>query len=122
MGLESFAEVGVQVSIFNRNQGNVKSAQAGLARARQEVQRVTLSLRARFAPAFKDYSNSLGMARKYHNQMLPRAQQAYELYLKRYQEMAAASLRSGHSSSCKKSTWRRWSARGKARWRFKGSC
>ncbi len=44
VGLESFAEVGVQVSIFNRNQGNVKSAQAGLARARQEVQRVTLSL------------------------------------------------------------------------------
>ncbi len=30
------------------------------------------------------------MARKYHNEMLPRAQQAYELYLKRYQEMAAA--------------------------------
>jgi cobalt-zinc-cadmium efflux system outer membrane protein len=89
-GLEGFAEVGVQIPIFNRNQGNVQSAQAELASARQEVERVRLSLEQRFALAFQDYSNSLEAAGRYQNDILPKAQRAYELYLNKYHEMAAA--------------------------------
>ncbi len=89
-GLEGFAEVGVEIPIFNRNQGNVQSAQAELESARQEVDRVRLSLQQRFAPAFQDYSNSFEAAERYRKEILPKAQRAYELYLNKYHEMAAA--------------------------------
>src|SRR5579883_2655096 len=89
-GLEGFAEIGVQIPIFNRNQGNVQSAQAELESARQEVDRVRLSLQQRFAPAYQDYSNSLEAAERYQKEILPEAQRAYELYLNKYHEMAAA--------------------------------
>ncbi len=89
-GLEGFAEIGIQIPIFNRNQGNVQSAQAELESARQEVDRVRLSLQQRFAPAYQDYSNSLEAAERYQKEILPEAQRAYELYLNKYHEMAAA--------------------------------
>ena len=46
VGWEGAIEVGLQVPIFNRNQGNVKAAAAELAHARSESDRVRLSLRA----------------------------------------------------------------------------
>ncbi|HZQ92513.1 MAG TPA: TolC family protein [Terriglobales bacterium] len=90
VGLQGFAEIGVQVPLFNRNQGNVAAAQADLERSRLEVQRTRLLLRERAAPFFQNYLTARAAVERYRGQMLPRAQKAYELYLKKHQQMAAA--------------------------------
>ena len=89
-GLQGFAEVGVQLKLFNRNQGGVDSARAELERAQAEARRVELVLRERSAGLLRNYRDSSAAVERYRDQMLPRAQRAYELYLAKYQEVAAA--------------------------------
>ena len=89
-GWEGDAEASVQIPLFNRNQGNVRAAEAELAHARGELDRVRLGLRASFAAAFHDYAESGEAVRIYRDQILPDAEKAYDLYLARYREMAAA--------------------------------
>jgi outer membrane protein, heavy metal efflux system len=89
-GLQGFADVGVQIPIFNRNQGSVASSKADLERAQQEVERVKLALRERAASVVQSYAYSQAAAARYKNEMIPRAQKAYEMYAKKYQQMAAA--------------------------------
>jgi cobalt-zinc-cadmium efflux system outer membrane protein len=90
VGLQGFAEVGVQIPLFNRNQGNIAAAQADLERSRLEVRRIQLLLRERAAPVFQDYLTARATVERYRGQMLPRAQKAYELYLNKYRAMGAA--------------------------------
>ncbi len=90
VGWEGEAQVGVQIPIFNRNQGNIQAADAKLERTRQELERVKLDLRARFASLFRDYADAHETVHQYRDQMLPDAQKAYELYLDKYRQMAAA--------------------------------
>ena len=90
VGLQGFADLGVRIPIFNRNQGNVAIAKADAERAKREVERVKLVLRERAASAVQNYAFSQTAVDRYKNQMIPRAQRAYELYAKKYQEMAAA--------------------------------
>jgi len=90
VGLQGFAEVGVQIPLFNRDQGDVEADLAQLDRARREVERVRLVLRERAAPVFQNYVTARDAVQLYKNQMIPRAQQAYDLYLESYQKMAAA--------------------------------
>lgn len=90
VGLQGFAEVGIQIPLFNRNQGNIEVAKADLQRAELEIQRVKLVLRERSAAFFQNYLTSRAAVEKYKKAMIPRARQAYELYLNKYQNMAAA--------------------------------
>jgi cobalt-zinc-cadmium efflux system outer membrane protein len=89
-GLQGFAEVGVRIPIFNRNQGNVEATKADVERAQREVERVKLVLRTRAASVVRDYKTSQVAVERYKNQMIPRARKAYDLYVKKYQEMASA--------------------------------
>jgi len=89
-GLEGFADVGVQIPIFNRNQGNIATSKADLERAQREVERVKLALRERAASVVQNYAYSQAATARYKDQMIPRAQKAYEMYTKKYQQMAAA--------------------------------
>jgi len=90
VGLQGFADVGVRIPIFNRNQGNIATAKADTERAKREVERVKLVLRERAAGVVQNYTFSQIAVERYKNQMIPRAQKAYEMYTKKYQEMAAA--------------------------------
>jgi cobalt-zinc-cadmium efflux system outer membrane protein len=90
VGLQGFADVGVRIPIFDRNQGNIASAKADAERAKREVERVKLVLRERAARVVQNYTFSQTAVDRYKNQMIPRAQKAYEMYTKKYQEMAAA--------------------------------
>ena len=90
VGPEAFIEVGFRVPLFDRNQGNVASAQAQIERAGHEVRRLELELRTRMAMAYDQYSDAFALAERYQKRVLPRAQEAYELYLGRFREMAAA--------------------------------
>src|SRR5712692_10260756 len=83
VGLQGFADVGVRIPIFNRNQGNIATARADVERARREVERVKLVLRERSASVVQNYTFSQAAVDRYKNQMIPRAQKAYEMYTKK---------------------------------------
>jgi outer membrane protein, heavy metal efflux system len=90
VGLQGFANVGVTIPIFNRNQGNIAAAKAEAERAKREVERVKLLLRERAASVGQTYTFSQTAVDRYKDQIIPRAQKAYEMYSKKYQQMAAA--------------------------------
>jgi cobalt-zinc-cadmium efflux system outer membrane protein len=90
VGWEGFFDVTIEIPIFNRNQGNVSAARAELERAQLEAKRVKLALRARFARVSREYVDAFDHSQRYRNDMLPRAQRAYELYLGSFRQMAAA--------------------------------
>ena len=90
IGWQATFDVGLVVPLFNRNQGNIAVARAELTRAQKELTRVDLALRARTADAFDSYLTNLRRAEVYRTDVIPRAEQSYQLYLARYREMGAA--------------------------------
>jgi len=90
VGAQSFATAGINIPLWNRNQGNVGAAKAEIERAEQDVARAQLSLRQQAAPFAQSYLSAQFEADRYKTQLIPRAARAYELYLKKYQTMAQA--------------------------------
>jgi outer membrane protein, heavy metal efflux system len=90
VGAESFASVGINIPLWNRNQGNIGAAKVEIERAEQDVAREQLSLRQEAAPLAQSYLSAQFEADRYKTQLIPRAARAYELYLKKYQNMAQA--------------------------------
>lgn len=90
IGPEGFVEIRIPLPVFDRNQGNIAAALADLERARREVQRVELSLRQRLAATFAEYRTARQTVEAYSARILPNARRAHEMYLQRYQQMAAA--------------------------------
>lgn len=89
-GLIGFVQAGVQIPLFNRNQGNVAANQADVERSRLEVTRVQLQIRRRFAPVMQQYVMSRAAVERYKTDILPKAQKAYDLYRRKYGVMQAA--------------------------------
>ena len=89
-GAQSFATAGISIPLWNRNQGNIGAARAEIERAEQDVARAQLSLRQQAAPLAQSYLSAQFEADRYKTQLIPRAARAYELYLKKYQNMAQA--------------------------------
>jgi cobalt-zinc-cadmium efflux system outer membrane protein len=90
IGWQATAEVGVDIPIFNRNQGGIAAAEAELRAAEAEARQLELELRGRFETAYTAYVNALRVADVYREEIIPKADEAYRLYLARYQEMTAA--------------------------------
>lgn len=90
IGWEGTLEAGITVPLFNRNAGGTSAARADETRARAEVTRLELALQSRAASQFAAYLTALRDAEAYRSEILPRAEEAYRLYLARYREMAAA--------------------------------
>lgn len=89
-GLMGGAQVGIQLPIFNRNQGNIAAAKGEIESAKQELGRVKLQLERDLASIFRDYEAARVTVQQYKAEMLPRAEQAYKMYQANYQKMAAA--------------------------------
>lgn len=89
-GVQGGVQVGVQLPIFNRNQGNIAAAKAEIESKKQDLARLKLQLARDVANQFRDYESARATVRQYKTEMLPRAAQAYELYRMNYQNMAAA--------------------------------
>lgn len=90
VGWEAQVEAGLSIPLFNRNQGGVAAARADQARAESELRRIALSLESRLAAVFEEYLTALRSSEVYRSDIIPRAEEAYRLYLARYREMAAA--------------------------------
>jgi outer membrane protein, heavy metal efflux system len=89
-GAQSFASAGIELPLWNRNQGNVRAGEAELEQARQEVTRTQLALRQQAEGLLQNYLSAKLEAERYRTALLPRARRAYELYLQKYQQMAQA--------------------------------
>ncbi len=89
-GLEGIFDIGVEIPIFNRNQGGVKAAKAEAEFARLQVLQTKLSLRAKLAAEYKEYRDAAAAVESYRLRILPKARQAYELYLANFRQMSGA--------------------------------
>jgi cobalt-zinc-cadmium efflux system outer membrane protein len=90
IGWEGTLEAGISVPLFNRNTGGIAAARADETRAQAELTRLELALQSRAASQFANYLTALRASEAYRSEILPRAEEAYRLYLTRYREMAAA--------------------------------
>jgi cobalt-zinc-cadmium efflux system outer membrane protein len=78
--------VTVPLPVFNRNQGNILSAQSSLIAAEKELQRVELDLRNRLAETFERYANARRQVDTYQQSILPDAKKSLELVSTGYRE------------------------------------
>src|SRR5207253_2100899 len=83
-------QVGLRLPVFDKNQGNIRSAQAQLGRARAEVSRVELSLGQRLARQYARYQTALATVENYRKGNLPEAKEAFELYQDSFRRRRAA--------------------------------
>lgn len=90
VGAQGFITAGISLPLFDRNQGNVTAAEADRDRAQAEAARVQLSVRERAERLIQNYLSAQEEANRYKDEMIPRAQQAYQLYLAKYRQMGAA--------------------------------
>jgi cobalt-zinc-cadmium efflux system outer membrane protein len=90
IGWEGTLEAGISVPLFNRNAGGIAAARADETRAQAEVTRLELALQSRAVSQFASYLTALRASEAYRSEILPRAEEAYRLYLTRYRDMAAA--------------------------------
>jgi cobalt-zinc-cadmium efflux system outer membrane protein len=90
IGWEGQFEAGISIPLFNRNQGGIAAARADETAAESELARLELAVRAQAAIEFANYLTALRSAESFRADILPRAEQAYTLYLARYREMGVA--------------------------------
>ncbi len=89
-GLEGIFDVSVEIPLFNRNQGGVQTAKAEATHARLAVERTKLSLKSRLATEYREYKDAATAVERYRTRILPKAQQAYEMYLANFRQMSGA--------------------------------
>jgi cobalt-zinc-cadmium efflux system outer membrane protein len=78
--------VGAPIPVFNRNQGNIRRAQAELIAAQNDVKRTELELQQRLAAAFEQYTNARYQVEKYSRDILTNAQASLRLTTSGYQQ------------------------------------
>ncbi len=81
----AMARLGIEIPIFDWNQGTIRQAEADYVRQQGEVRRLELVLKQELASTYSDYLTALQFAENYANVILPEARSAYELQLRSYQ-------------------------------------
>lgn len=72
-------QVGVPLTVNNRNQGNILAAQAEYCRLVNEAERIELAIRARLAAISREYDSSLAAVRQFTEEILPNAVESLNL-------------------------------------------
>ena len=89
-GVTTTVNLGVRLPLFDKNQGNIRAAQAQLAYSHADLSRVELSLRQRLARQYARYRTARALVDTYRQGNLPDARRAYELYLDSFRRRRAA--------------------------------
>jgi cobalt-zinc-cadmium efflux system outer membrane protein len=76
---EPLVQVGAPIPIFNRNQGNILTARADVARTQDQVRQVELRLTERLAAAYQRYQAAREQRELYEKRILPRARESLRL-------------------------------------------
>ncbi len=79
-------QVGIPIPIFDRNQGNILSAESEWIAASNEVRRIELDLQDRLAVAYRRYADARQQVVRYHERMLPRAERSLKLVTHGYEK------------------------------------
>jgi len=77
--------VSMTMPVWNRNQGNIRAAQAEIGVAAQDVGKAENELTDRLATVYREYAAAMRREERYRVAILPRARETYELSLKAYQ-------------------------------------
>jgi len=72
------------VPVWNRNQGNIRAAQAELGMAIQAVGQLENELAARVATAFQTYASARERAELYRKELIPRAEETFRMSLEAF--------------------------------------
>ncbi len=78
--------LGIKLPLFNRNQGNIQSAQAELTAAARNIDRVKLGLKNRLANTIKVYNSSKYEIERYSKEIIPDAKSSLELVTSGYEK------------------------------------
>ncbi len=83
---DTIAEVRIAVplQLFDRNQGNIREAEAEVIAAQRAIQRLELDLQNRLANTFNQYHKARQQAERFTNSILPNARSAYDLVQQAY--------------------------------------
>lgn len=76
--------VSAPVPLWNRNQGNIREARANFGIAIQDVARAENEVTERLAVAFRTYAAARRRAGRYRTELLPRAQESFDLAMKAF--------------------------------------
>ncbi len=76
--------VGVQLPLWDRNQGAIRAARANLARAAEEARVTSNDLSSRLAAAYERYLNNLALLEAYRDRILPDQVRVYRGVYERY--------------------------------------
>ena len=79
-------QIGIPIPIFNKNQGNIRSAEAEWIAACNEVKRIELRLQDRLAVAYRRYANAHQQTGRYRERMIPRASRSLKLVTDGYEK------------------------------------
>lgn len=64
-------QIGVPVPVFNKNQGNVVTAEADVVRTQQDLEQTYNELTARLATVYATYASNVTISERYRTQILP---------------------------------------------------
>lgn len=84
------ARTGLTIPLWNRNTAGVAAADARIRAQRAQIAALELRLTDRFAVHYEQYATAQRRVQAMEADMLPKAEQAYRLYLDRYRAMAAS--------------------------------
>jgi cobalt-zinc-cadmium efflux system outer membrane protein len=82
------AEAGLRLPLFDRKAGQVLASQAGVRVAEASLDRTETQLADAFARVWANYAGAVARAKSLQEDVLPRAEEAYRLYLENFQQMA----------------------------------
>ena len=79
-------QIGIPIPLFDRNQGNIRAAQAEWVAACNEVKRIELSIQDRLAVAYRQYANASQQVERYSQRMVPKAKRSLNLVTDGYEK------------------------------------
>ncbi len=79
-------QLGIPIPIFNRNQGNIRAAEAKWAAAFHEVKRIELDLQDRLAAAYRRYANARQQVQRYSQRIISKAKRSLKLVTDGYEK------------------------------------
>jgi cobalt-zinc-cadmium efflux system outer membrane protein len=82
-------QLGVPIPVWDRNQGNIRAAQAQIASASAALTAAENDLLSRLADAIGRYEANRAVVTNYRDKILPALAQAYRVLIRRYQQEPA---------------------------------
>jgi cobalt-zinc-cadmium efflux system outer membrane protein len=78
-------QLGIDIPVFDRNQGNIWSAKARISAANENIRTIENSLVSRLSEAYGRYESATKVADNFHDKVLPGLSQAYRGIIRQYQ-------------------------------------